>query len=134
MSIETNYVARHDKLVPHLNMEIEVATPEFARVSMHIHTHHRNGMGAVHGGAIFALADVAFGAAANADRKTGVVSLTSSIEFLRAALQGPLVGEARAVRIGGHIASYDVRIFDGEGILVARCMCTGYATDLALPE
>lgn len=134
MKLEENYVVKHDKLVPLLGMKIESASPEFARVSMPIVEHHRNGMGAVHGGAIFALADVAFGAAANAERHTGVVSLCSSIEFLRAALKGPLVGEAHAIRIGGHIASYDVKIFDGEGILVARSMCTGYVTDLALPE
>lgn len=134
MNVDENYVAKHDKLVPLLDMRIETATPEFARVSMPIAQHHRNGMGAVHGGAIFSLADVAFGAAANAGRKTGVVSLTSSIEFLRAALNGPLVAEARVVRVGGHISSYDVQIFDGDGILIARCMCTGYVTDVPLPE
>lgn len=134
MNIEDNYVAKHDKLVRFLGMKVESASPECARVSMPVLDHHRNGMGAVHGGALFALADAAFGAAANSDRKTGVVSLTSSIEFLRAALKGPLLAEARAVRIGGHIASYDVRVFDGEGILVAQCMCAGYATDIPLPE
>ena len=134
MNLESNYVVKHDKLARLLGMKIESASPEYARVRMPIEAHHRNGLGAVHGGSIFSLADVAFGAAANADRSTGVVSLCSSIEFLRAALKGPLVAEARAVRIGGHIASYDVQIFDGDGVLVARTMCTGYVTDLPLPE
>ncbi len=134
MNLEANYVVKHDKLIRLLGMKVESASPEYARVTMPILDHHRNGMGAVHGGAIFSLADVAFGAAANSERKTGIVSLCSTIEFLRAALEGPLEAEARAVRIGGHIASYDVRVFDGKGILVAQCMCTGYATDIPLPD
>lgn len=134
MNLEANYVVKHDKLVRLLGMKIESASPEFARVSMPILEHHRNGMGAVHGGAIFSLADAAFGAAANSGRSSAVVSLCSSIEFLRAALKGPLAAEARAVRLGGHIASYDVQVFDGDGLLVARVMCEGYVTDLPLPE
>lgn len=78
-----NYVAKHDKLMHYLQMTIESANPEFARVSMPLTENHRNGMGCAHGGAIFALADVAFGAAANAGKDTGVVSLSTTIEFLR---------------------------------------------------
>ena len=129
-----NYVARHDRLVRHLQMEVEVATPEFSRVSMPISEHHKNGMGVAHGGAIFALADVAFGAAANAGRKNGVVSLTSSIEFLNPGRLSPLVGEARLVRAGHHVVSYDVRILDAEGGLVARAVSTGFVTDTPLPD
>lgn len=129
-----NYVARHDRLVRRLEMQVEVATPEFARVTMPITEHHKNGMGVAHGGAIFALADVAFGSAANAGRKTGVVSLTSSIEFLLPGRVSPLVGEARVVRAGRHVMSYDVRVLDGEGALVARAVCTGFVTDVPLPE
>ena len=128
-----NYVARHDRLVRHLQMEVQVATPEFSRVIMPISEHHKNGMGVAHGGAIFALADVAFGAAANAGRTTGVVSLTSSIEFLRPGRVSPLVGEASVVRAGNHVLSYDVRILDGEGALVARAVSTGFITDTPLP-
>lgn len=127
------YVARHDKLVRHLQMHVEAATPEFSRVTMPITENHRNGMGVVHGGAIFALADVAFGAAANAGRTTGVVSLTSSIEFLRPGKMGPLAAEARVVRTGNHVLSYDVRVFDGEGDLIARAISTGFITDTPLP-
>lgn len=128
-----NYVARHDRLVRHLQMEVQVATPEFSRVVMPITEHHKNGMGVAHGGAIFALADVAFGAAANAGRTTGVVSLTSSIEFLSPGRVSPLVGEASVVRAGHHVLSYDVRIFDGAGALVARAVSTGFITDTPLP-
>ena len=59
-----NYVAKHDKLMRHLQMSIESASRGYAKVSMPLTENHKNGMGVAHGGAIFALADVAFGAAA----------------------------------------------------------------------
>lgn len=61
-----NYVAKHDKLMRHLQMTIESASRDYAKVSMPLTENHKNGMGVAHGGAIFSLADVAFGAAANA--------------------------------------------------------------------
>lgn len=131
--IMNNYVAKHDKLVRHLGMRVEKATPEFSRISMPLTESIKNGMGVAHGGAIFALADVAFGSAANAGRDTGVVSLTSSIEFLRPGKVGPLVAEARVVRRGSHVLSYEVDIADGEGTLIARAQSTGFVTDLPLP-
>lgn len=129
-----NYVAKHDKLMRHLGMTIEEATREYARVSMPIADHNKNGMGLAHGGAIFALSDVAFGAAANAGQVNGVVSLTSSIEFLRPGRVGPLSAEARLVRKGAHIQSYTVEIRDAEGQLIARSMATGFQTDVPLPD
>lgn len=134
MNVDANYVAKHDKLARLLEMKIEIATPEYSKVSMPIHEGHKNGMGVAHGGALFALADVAFGAASNADRKFAVVSATCTMEFLRPGHIPPLVAEARAVRIGGHIVSYDVNISDAKGNLVARAMTTGFVTDQPLPE
>ncbi|MDO5484597.1 MAG: PaaI family thioesterase, partial [Desulfovibrionaceae bacterium] len=127
-------VARHDKLVRHLQMKIESASAEGARVTMPLSDDIKNGMGAAHGGAIFALADVAFGAAANADRTKGVVSLNSSIEFLRPGLTGPLVAESKRVRAGQHIQNYDVQVFDGTGALIARVMAAGFQTEIPLPS
>ncbi|MDR1660712.1 MAG: PaaI family thioesterase [Desulfovibrio sp.] len=129
-----NYVARHDKLVRHLNIAIEEARKDYAKVTMPLTEHHKNGMGVAHGGAIFSLADVAFGAAANADAKTVVVSLNTAIEFLRPGKTGPLAAEAKIVRSGQHIISYDVEIFDFYGELIAKAMCTGFLTDIPLPE
>lgn len=46
-----NYVEKHDKLVRYLDMTIESATPEYAKVTMPITENHKNGMGMAHGGA-----------------------------------------------------------------------------------
>ncbi len=101
-----------------MQMKIEEATPEYARGynASSRTAQERHGRGAWR--AIFALADVAFGAASNADRDCGVVNMMSSIEYLRPGRVGPLMAEARAVRIGGHIANYDVQIFDGRAPLL----------------
>lgn len=129
-----NYVAKHDKLVRHLQMNIESASKGYAKVTMPITENHKNGMGMAHGGAIFSLADVAFGTAANAGSETGVVSLSTTIEFLRPGKVSPLTAEARVVRAGQHILTYDVEVFDGSGALVAKCMSSGFLTDVPLPK
>ncbi len=134
MSYETNYVVKHDKLVRLMHMNVECATPDYAKVSMPLDESVKNGMGFAHGGAIFSLADVAFGAASNADRKTGIGNMSSSIEYLRPGTRGPLVAEARAVRHGGHIVNYDIHIFDGDNNLIARVMTSGYVTNVPLPD
>ena len=61
MDVDKNYITKHDKLLRLMQMKIEEATPEYARVTMPLLEQHKNGMGVAHGGAIFALADVAFG-------------------------------------------------------------------------
>lgn len=134
MDVEVNYVARHDKLVKSMGMRVEAATPQYSKVSMPLREEHKNGMGVAHGGAIFALADVAFGAASNADREFGVVNQSTSIEYLMPGRVGPLVAEARALRLGRHIVSYVVQIFDGEGNMIAHSMTSGYVTSVPLPK
>lgn len=133
MNIENNYIAKHDKLLRHLSAQIEVATPEYARVVMPLLDTHKNGIGGAHGGVIFSLADLVFGVAANTGRDRAVVNMMSSIEYLRPGMAGPLKGEARLVRKGGHVLNYDVHIYDGEGTLIAQAMISGYLTNVQLP-
>ncbi|MDR1857382.1 MAG: PaaI family thioesterase [Desulfovibrio sp.] len=128
-----NYVSDHDKLVRLMGMTIESVTTESARVTMPLLEQHRNGMGMAHGGTIFSLADVAFGAAANAETSTAVVSLNTTIQYLRAGQSSPLVAVSHLIRGGSHIVTYDVEVFDGSGALIAKCLCTGYHTNFPLP-
>ena len=129
-----NYEQKHDKLVRYLDMDIVEATPEYSKVTMPITENHKNGMGMAHGGAIFALADVAFGSAANAGKDCGVVSLNTTIEYLRPGRVSPLTAEAFVVRRGNHIMNYDVKIYDGSGDLIAKCVASGFQTDVPLPD
>ena len=124
----------HAKFAQHLQMTVECAEPDFARVSMPLDEVHINRFGAAHGGVIAALADVAFGAAANARRETGIVTLSTGIDYLRPGRKGPLIAEARSIRRGGHIVHYEVDVFDAEKTLLAKVMITGYITDVRLPD
>ena len=38
------------------------------------------------------------------------------------------------VRTGKHILSYDVKIYDGSGDLIAKCVAAGFQTDVPLPD
>ena len=102
-----NYVAKHDKLMRHLQMTIESASRDYAKVSMPLTGESQERHGRVaHGRAMRTTARVAFGAAANAGRETGVVSLSTTIEFLRPGKTGPLTAEARVVRDGQHMQAF----------------------------
>lgn len=134
MDMTNNYVQKHDKLMRHLGMTIETATPTYSKVTMPLADCVKNGMGLAHGGAIFALVDVAFGTAANAEKSCCVVSLHTSIDFLQPGTVSPLTAEAFRVRDGKHILNYDVQVHDGSGTLVARSLCSGFQTDVPLPD
>ena len=70
-----------------------------------------NHQGTPHGGVIFSLADVAFGAACNARGGGAWVALSMTISFLAAAPPGArLVAEARERRHGRRAGFYDVEV------------------------
>ena len=132
--MNTTYVARHDELVRDFHINIEKATPEYSRVSMLVQDGVRNATGACHGGALFTLADVAFGTAANCESPTMVVTLNASIEYLRPALAGTLVAEARLTHAGKNLVRYDVHVMDSNGEVVAQMLITGARTRLTPPN
>lgn len=133
MSLHDNCVARFDRFVKLLGLEVEVASPEFARVKLERNPSHLNVWGAAHGGIICTLIDVAFGIAANDDQETAVVTLSTNVEFLRAGLIWPLVAESTATRRGRRILNYDVKVLNGEKSMIAHALVSGYVTDLPLP-
>jgi acyl-CoA thioesterase len=85
---------------------------ECVRVAMDIEG-KRNGFGSPHGGAIFALADQAFGLAANRDG-LAEVALSAQITYLTVARGGRLEAVARRVDETGLLSVYEVSVFDGD--------------------
>ena len=112
------YFETHDKLGRHLGIKLLEVSEGVAKVKMEIRESHLNGIGTVHGGTIFTLADVAFAAASNS-HGTIAVAVNVSISFLRAASQGVLYAEAREVSRNPKLANYDVRVTDGDENLIA---------------
>ena len=124
----SNPVVERDQILRLMDMQVLELRPGYAKISMPLSDKVKNGMGFAHGGTIFSLADIAFGAAANEGCEQFVVTLSTSIEYLRPGAQGPLVAEAKVIRGGKRIQNYEVDVFDGTGALIARTMTSGYTT------
>jgi acyl-CoA thioesterase len=93
-------------------METLEISHECVRVGMDIDG-KRNGFGSPHGGAIFALADQAFGLAANRDG-LAEVALSAQITYLTVARGGRMEAVARRVDETGRMSVYEVSVFDGD--------------------
>lgn len=128
-----NFELMHDSAIKFLRLEVECATREYARVAMPLRDACRNGFGIAHGGMVCALADTAFGVAANSGSGHPVVTMSLAIDFLRPGKNGPLVAEARLTHAGNHILNYDVKILDADKQIIASVMVSGYASGAPLP-
>jgi acyl-CoA thioesterase len=99
-----------------LGMKIVEARDGYARVTMPC-TDKNNAHGAAHGGAIFSLADHAFGIASNCD---GIdrVAVSVHIQYLVPA-KGDLVAVANRVAENGKYSTYRVMVYDGDRTVAA---------------
>ncbi|MBN2438140.1 MAG: PaaI family thioesterase [Deltaproteobacteria bacterium] len=110
---------RKDLFAGFVGIELIEACNGRARARLPIGDRHRNGLGLVHGGAIFTLADLAFAAAVNS-RGRAAVAIHCSISYLKAAAGDVLFAEAEEVSCGPKIAAYTIRITDAPGEIIAR--------------
>jgi acyl-CoA thioesterase len=85
---------------------------------MEICEHHLNGVGTVHGGAIFTLADFAFATACNSHGKIAV-AVNVSISFMKAVSTGSLIAEAWEVSKNPKLGTYTAQVKDDAGDVVA---------------
>jgi acyl-CoA thioesterase len=94
-----------------LGIDILEASEGYSRVTMDC-TGKMNPDGVAHGGAIFALADQAFGIAANSG---GIhrIAVSVSIQYIAPA-KGKLVAVARRVEDNGSCDTYQVIVHEGE--------------------
>jgi acyl-CoA thioesterase len=97
-----------------LGMRILEASDGYGRVEMD-GSGKLNSNGVLHGGAIFALADQAFGIAANCDG-TSRVAVSVSILYI-APSSGNLVATARRVSDNGPCDTYRVIVQEGERLI-----------------
>ena len=96
----------------------------YARCSMRVEARHMNAAGAVMGGALFTLADLAFAAAAN-EQQPLTVSLTSQITYLNPGRGNMMYAEARAIKSGKRNCTFIIDITDENGVKVAVVISTG---------
>lgn len=108
----------NDRFADLSNIEVVSISPGKATTQMEVEEMHLNGVGTVHGGALFTLADFTFALAANS-HGTVTVAINANISFLKAVKEGLLTAEARELSSGGRIASYTVDIYHEGRDLVA---------------
>jgi len=93
-----------------LDMCLVDGGPGFAVVSMKVADKHMNFLGGGHGGAIFALADTAFGLASNSHDKISI-GINANIAYVKGVAEGDqLLAEAREISRGRKTAVYNVDV------------------------
>ncbi len=107
-----------DQFAKHSGIELLDVSKGTAKARMQIKKEHLNGIGIVHGGAIFTLADFVFAAASNSHGILAV-AINVSISYLKAVKNGVLTAETREVSANPKLATYSVRVTDDTGDLIA---------------
>jgi len=72
----------------------------------------------VHGGAIFALADLVFAAASNS-HGTVAVAINANISFLKASAGGTLFADAREISKNPKLGTYTIDVTNEDGDVIA---------------
>jgi uncharacterized protein (TIGR00369 family) len=100
--------------------------PGLARLQMDAREEHHNAMGAVHGGILCDLADVAIGVALASTLAEEEVFTTVDLHmsYFRAIREARISAVARVVRRGRSTAYVECEIIDGEGKLAAKAAST----------
>jgi acyl-CoA thioesterase len=105
----------------------------YSRVEMRFTPDMENIMGMAHGGALFALIDEAFETASNS-HGTIAVALNMNITYLSSPAAGSLLtAEAQEVNKTQRTATYDIKVKDEGGNLIASCQALVYRRGKPLP-
>ena len=112
---------REEPFARNLGIELLDIGEGTSRVQMKATHEMTNLFGMIHGGAIFALIDEAFETASNS-HGTLAVALNMNITYLHAPTIGSLLtAEAREINRTRKTATYDIRVTDEGGTLIAIC-------------
>lgn len=127
-------LAKRDRFVNALGIEFVEGGPGCTILRMHVRDEHLNFMGACHGGAIFSLADTAFGLASN---YLGIMSvgINAHITYSAPAKKGDML-TATAVELARskRLATYRIDVTRADGETVALFTGTVYITGKPLPK
>jgi acyl-CoA thioesterase len=113
-----------DKFAVYIGIELINAGDGKAKARLEIKPHHLNGVGIVHGGVTYTLADLAFAAAVNS-RGHVALAISNTISYVKAPKGTVIFAEAAEVSTGQRLATYTVNVIDEEGEIV--CVFQGMA-------
>jgi acyl-CoA thioesterase len=120
-----NVVRDKDAFARLLGIEVVECGAGRANVRKAVSAGHRNGLGMVHGGAMFTLADYAFAVACNSHGYASV-AINATISYLKAPKGGVLLAEAQEIAVDGKMGSCQVRVLDEDGSVVAMFQGLSY--------
>jgi acyl-CoA thioesterase len=107
--------------------------PGYALVEMGFKDDMANIFDMTHGGAIFSLIDEAFEISCNT-HGTVAVALNVTITYHRSPTKGGVLrAESKEIYRSAKTASYDIRVTEGENILIATCQALAYRKKEKLP-
>lgn len=109
---------RSDRFVAHCGIELVSHAPGAAKARLVVTPNHLNALGIVQGGAIFTLADYAFGVASNG-HDFAAVGVNVNITYMKATSSGVLCAEAREIAMNPKLGTYTVDVTDEKGELIA---------------
>jgi len=117
-----------------LNMELVELAEGYSVVNMIYEPEKMNNIYArAHGGAIFALIDEAFETASQTEG-TIAVALNVNVTYVSSPEPGlRLQAEARRVSRTRKTASYDIKVCDQNGLIIALCQALAFRTGKPIP-
>ncbi len=109
-----------------LNIKVIELKPGHSVVEMNVKKDYENFFAFTHGGAIFSLADVALGSAANANGNIAV-ALNVNINYINPAFTGNVLrASAREISRKVKVATYDIIVENEKKEIIAKAMATTY--------
>jgi acyl-CoA thioesterase len=116
-----------------LGMKLVLVEPGHAIVEMTPSDDMDNIFGMTHGGAIFSLIDEAFQVSCNA-HGTVAVALNMTVAYHRPPEKNrTLRAESKEIHRSAKTGTYDIKVMDDEGSLIASCMATAFRKGEKLP-
>lgn len=126
MLSEMRRAADREKFAALMGIVCEEVGLGYARASMTIDENMQNLFGMAHGGAIFSLLDDVFQLACNS-RGQAAYALNVSTTFITGAAVGQrLVAEAKEIALTPRTGTYELKVTDEQGRLVASAQAVAY--------
>ncbi len=123
-----SHMIQHDLFSQWLGIEVIEIREGYSKINMTVRKEMMNGLGIVHGGIAFSLADSAFAFACN-NRNNLSVALDTSINFLKPVhVNDLLTAEAKELHNGRSTGLYHIQISNQNNHLVAQFKGTCYRT------
>ena len=116
--LDTEEYLNHNPFMKYNHMEIVTISPECSEIRLRVNPDSLNLGGQVHGGLLYALADVVTGITARADGRR-YVTQSAHINFIRNVSEGTVYAKGILIRRGRSITIVRSEVTDEKGNLLA---------------